>query len=134
MAHDAHGHGDNHAPDSDDHGGHDDAPDSHKEAPADAHQENPSTPSSNTAKACKCDPFFDKVSNYATGKIATFVAFLFFLITIGAIYAVTITRAPLNTVTTTLILAPAAVGLLAYWNRDVAVIIFVAFTITFLIV
>ena len=101
------------------------------------HEEEPhavEAPSSSGAKPCKCDPFFDKVSNYVTGKIATFVAFLFFLIAIGAIYAVVITNAPLTTVTTVLILAPAVVGLLAYWNRDIAVIIFVVFIITFLII
>ena len=79
----------------------------------------------------RTDSFFDKLLHYSTGKIATFVAFLFFLIVLVAVYAVIVTKAPLNFVTTVLVLAPAIVGLIAYNNRDLAVIIFVLFLITF---
>ena len=58
----------------------------------------------------RSDPFFDKILHYVTGKISTFVAFLFFLIAIGAIYAVIVTKAPLTFVTTVLVLSPAIVG------------------------
>lgn len=79
----------------------------------------------------RSDPFFDKVLQYVTGKISTFVAFLFFLIALGAIYAVVVTRAPLDFITTILVLAPAVVGLIAYSNRDLAIIIFSAFLLLF---
>ncbi len=124
---------DTHAGHGDDHSAHDGHEEAHAESHGHEEAQAKAAPTSGAA-ACKCDPFFDKVSNYVTGKIATFVAFLFFLITIGAVYALVITKAPLDSLTTVLILAPAAVGLLAYWNRDLAVIIFVVFIISFLII
>lgn len=78
-----------------------------------------------TAAKCRSDDWFKGVQDYATGKIATFVAFLFLLITLGAVYAVIVTGATLSGFTTVLILAPAIVGLIAYANRDIAVVLFV---------
>lgn len=80
---------------------------------------------------CKSDSAFDRILHYTTGKIATFVAFMFFLIAAGAIYAVIVTRAPLDTISSVLILAPAITGLLAYSNRDAALIIFFLFLVFF---
>ncbi|AJF60722.1 MAG: hypothetical protein QT03_C0001G1242 [archaeon GW2011_AR10] len=77
-----------------------------------------------SGKACRSDPLFERIGDYVTGKIATFVAFLFFLITIGAVYAVVITQTPLVGFTPLLIIAPAIVGLIAYYNRDLALLLF----------
>ena len=126
---DAHsGHGNEH------HDAHQEHEEEHEESHSHEESHAEAAAPSGIKAACMCDPFFDKVSNYVTGKIATFVAFLFFLITIGAVYALVITKAPLDTLTTTLILTPAVVGLIAYWNRDLAVIIFTVFIIAFLII
>ncbi len=99
----------------------------HEEAHSSEHDAKPAT----SSKANRMDPFFDKVSNYVTGKISTFVAFLFALITVGAIYAVIITGVKLTTLTLFLLLGPAIVGLIAYQNRDIAVGLFVVLFIAF---
>lgn len=75
-------------------------------------------------KECRTDPFFTQVSNYVTGKIAAFVAFLFVLILLGELYALVVLGVPIRQADTALLIAPAIIGLIAYYNRDVAIALF----------
>ncbi|HZX19808.1 MAG TPA: hypothetical protein VFF13_02240 [archaeon] len=70
------------------------------------------------------DNIFERVLNYITTGIQRFVAFLFFLFTAGALYGIFITRAS-PAAQPFLLIAPAAVGLLAYYNRAFAIWAFV---------
>src|SRR3989344_752711 len=72
------------------------------------------------------DDLFSKIVDYVQGKIATFVAFLFLLITIGAIYgALIVAHRGFDALTPILIVAPALLGIFAYYNRDFAILLFV---------
>lgn len=70
------------------------------------------------------DNLFDRILKYITTGIQRFVAFLFFLFTAGAVYGIFITRAS-PAAQPFLLIAPAAVGLLAYYNRAFAIWAFV---------
>ncbi|MEM4327089.1 MAG: hypothetical protein QXZ13_02895 [Candidatus Diapherotrites archaeon] len=67
------------------------------------------------------DKLFNDLLNYMTKSISTFVAFLFMLITVGAVigYVIGIRRED-----EWLIMAPAIIGLIAYYNRAFAIVIF----------
>lgn len=68
------------------------------------------------------DKLFNDLLNYITKNISIFVAFLFTLISIGAVigYFIGIRRED-----EWLIIAPAIVGLIAYYNRGFALALFV---------
>ncbi len=67
------------------------------------------------------DKLFTDLLNYITKSISTFVAFLFILITFGAIigYMVGVRRED-----EWLVITPAIIGMIAYYNRAFAVAIF----------
>lgn len=64
----------------------------------------------------KTDNLFIDVGNYIIDHIQRFVAFLFFLVAIGAFYGFFITNAEPG-LQPFLLIAPLLVGLLAYYNR-----------------
>ena len=71
----------------------------------------------------KVDSWFMKIQDYTTKKIGSFVAFLFLLIAWGAFTAILVMqRWPEYAIFT--VAVPGAAGLLAYYNRDVAVLLF----------
>jgi len=72
------------------------------------------------------DNWFQKIEDYITSGISRFVAFLFFLVTLGAVlgYIVAIRGEGEY-----LILVPAAAGILSYYSRDFAVAAFGLFVI-----
>jgi len=101
---------------------------------ADAHTEHetPATPASTGSSSNTVDQLFNKIHEYIGQKISTFMAFLFFLFTIGAVFgAITILRFP--NLAPFMILAPAVFGLVAYYNRTVGTIAFVLLIILFII-
>ena len=80
----------------------------------------------------KVDEILTRISNYVTGTISSFVAFLFFLFALGAIYgALIVSRYPHLGIY--LIIAPALVGLIAYYSRTFSLIIFAGVVLFFLI-
>lgn len=78
------------------------------------------------------DKLFERLSNYVTRRISVFVAFLFFIFTLGSVYGswIIIRKAPLAEI---LIIIPALMGLLAYYNRSFATAIFGAIILLFVI-
>ncbi|MDO8427721.1 MAG: hypothetical protein Q7S92_00740 [Candidatus Diapherotrites archaeon] len=67
-----------------------------------------------------------KLITYVTSQIRTFVAFLFFVFTLGAVLGILIMyKAPQYA--GLLVLAPAIMGLLAYYNTTIAVVLFILF-------
>ena len=75
-------------------------------------------------KEQRADPWFNKIENYVTAKIGSFVAFLFFLIAMGAGIALFVIErwpeaAPMA------VIIPAIAGIVAYYNRTFALIMFV---------
>jgi len=101
-----------------------------------AHEEHEHTESSkvSTAKKSMTDDLFGKIVDYVRGGIATFVAFLFLLITIGAIYgALVVTHSGgIQGIAPILLIAPAFLGFVAYYNRDFAVAIFILLLLFFI--
>jgi H+/gluconate symporter-like permease len=83
-------------------------------------------PKSSSDKKSMSDDLFNKIIDYVQGGIATFVAFLFLLITLGAIFgALVVTRSGgLSGIAPILLITPALLGFVAYYNRDFAVAIF----------
>ncbi len=74
----------------------------------------------------KTDKWFKKILTYITKKIQTFVAFLFLLISIGMLLGyLAVIHTGENAIFFMII--PACLGLLAYFNRDLAIIFFVLF-------
>ena len=71
----------------------------------------------------KTDNLFIDVGNYIIDHIQRFVAFLFFLVAIGAFYGFFITRMEAG-MQPFLLIAPLLVGLLAYYNRAFSVFAF----------
>lgn len=72
---------------------------------------------------CKCDPHVNKMMEYVTEQIADFIAFLFVLFSLGAIYGWwIISKVP--HLTAELLFVPLALAVVAYYNRDFAAIIF----------
>lgn len=78
------------------------------------------------------DNWYDRIATYVSEQISTFVAFLFILFTIGAAYGVFF-AAKFPHLVVPAILAPAFIGLVAYYNRVFATIMFVLFLIAFII-
>lgn len=79
-------------------------------------------------KPSKTDPWLEKLSAYITASISSFVAFLFFVLTVGMIFGfIAVKRFP--DISTWLILLPAILGLFAYYNRDFALFFFFLFLI-----
>jgi len=70
------------------------------------------------------DSWFTRIQKYTSAKISHFVAFLFFLVALGAfLMMVVMQRYPNEAVW--VIIAPAAAGLLAYYNRGFAIVLFI---------
>ena len=66
-------------------------------------------------------------------QVSTFVAFIFFIITVGAVYgALVAARNP--TMEPFLLIVPAVLGLIAFYNRDIATLFFLLFTVGFILV
>ncbi|MCR4368856.1 MAG: hypothetical protein NUV67_03040 [archaeon] len=78
------------------------------------------------------DSFFSRLEGYISGGISRFVAFLFFLVTIGAFYGYFLSKRDTDA-SQYLLLAPAVIGLLAYYDRAFALIIF-ALLVVFVII
>ena len=91
-------------------------------------------PKSTLDKKSMSDNLFNKVIDYIQGGIATFVACLFLLITIGAIYgALVVTHSGgIQGIAPVLLIAPAFLGFVAYYNRDFAVAIFILLLLFFI--
>lgn len=80
----------------------------------------------------KVDSVFQRVINYVGKRISNFVAFLFFLFTAGMVFGVIIAfRFP--SFMHWFILAPAVMGLIAYYNRTIATILFIGLLIFFML-
>ena len=75
----------------------------------------------NTEK--KIDAYFTKMSKYVSAKIGHFVAFMFFLFALGA-FAMIMVLQKYPHQALLVIAVPAVAGLLAYYNRTVAVVLF----------
>lgn len=78
------------------------------------------------------DSLFEKFANYITERISTFVAFLFFLFTAGAVYGAIVMSKSVG-YGTYLLIIPAALGLIAYYHRGASLVLFVLFLIFFVI-
>ena len=74
----------------------------------------------------RMDNLFLKVEDYITKSISRFVAFLFILISAGAVLGYVVGTKGEGEI---FILAPAVAGLLAYYNRDFAVAAFSIFVL-----
>ena len=73
----------------------------------------------------RVDNWFIKIENYVTGVIGAFVAFLFLIFAAGAgLMLFVMENWPEKAFL--VILIPAASGLLAYYNRTYATIVFIA--------
>jgi len=73
------------------------------------------------------DNFFGRIGDYITGSIQRFVAFLFFIITLGAVFGYFVgSRVDISEL---VLLIPPVAGLLAYNNRGFAIGAFVLFLI-----
>ncbi len=71
----------------------------------------------------RVDGWIERVERYITGTISSFVAFLFFLFALGAMYgAVVISKS--DELGIYLIIALALIGLIAYYSRTFSLIIF----------
>ena len=70
------------------------------------------------------DSWFAKIQKYVVAKIGHFVAFLFFLIALGAFLMMMFAQRYPNQAIW-VVIAPAAAGLLAYYNRGFAIVLFV---------
>ena len=74
-------------------------------------------------KATRVDGWFEKIQGYITKKIGSFVAFLFLLIAMGAFMGIMVTqRWPEYSIFT--VVLPGAAGIIAYYNRTAAMILF----------
>lgn len=79
------------------------------------------------------DKFFDDLSTKVTETLKSFIAFLFLLLAVGAAYGFFVTLkhteiAPL------LVILPAVLGLIAYYNKTFAIAIFVLLIIGLILV
>jgi len=71
----------------------------------------------------RVDSWFIRVQEYITKKIGAFVAFLFLLVALGAFTALMVMqRWPEYAMFT--VIVPGAAGILSYYNRSVAIILF----------
>ncbi len=69
------------------------------------------------------DRLFQRIVSYVSEGIAKLIAFILIVVTIGALigYVIAQRQAPFL-----LVFAPAALGIIAYYERDVAILLFVA--------
>jgi type IV secretory pathway VirB2 component (pilin) len=75
-------------------------------------------------KTGRVDNWFTKIQNYVTGVIGAFVAFLFLIFAAGAALTMFVMEQwPEKAFLVVLI--PAAAGILAYYNRTYATIVFI---------
>ncbi len=70
------------------------------------------------------DGLFERAQGYITKSISRFVAFLFILVSIGAVMGYFVAQ---QRGTEFLVIVPAFAGILAYYNRDFAVALFAVF-------
>jgi hypothetical protein len=71
----------------------------------------------------KVDNWFEIIEKYITKKIGYFVAFLFLLIAFGAFVGIIVTqRWPQYSLFT--VIVPGIAGMLAYYNRSIAIALF----------
>src|SRR3989338_2108204 len=89
------------------------------------HESSENTPASSSTGS-GIEGWINRLIGYVTSQIRTFVAFLFFVFTLGAILGILIMyKAPQYA--GLLVLAPAVMGLLAYYNTVVAIVLFILF-------
>ena len=74
-------------------------------------------------KGSMSDNFINKIIDFVTENIAKAVAFIFILVTIGAVLGWEIAQRGANPL---FLFVPAAIGIVAYYERDIAIILFVA--------
>ena len=79
------------------------------------------------------DRLFKSISDYAARGIQNFVAFMFFLVTVGAVFGYFVTKLALP-FGEWLILVPAVLGIVAYYSRTLAIFIFVFFLLGIFII
>ena len=96
------------------------------------HKEHGEHKESSPGEMPRMDNFFGKIGDYITSGISTFVAAIFIIITIGAFYGFFVARHQADAAVYFLI-APAIVGLIAYYNRAFAVAIFIVLVLIALI-
>lgn len=82
--------------------------------------------------ASQMDSLFQRVEDYVTEKLAGFVAFLFILIFVGVVFTLIVLRVPTSEISP-ILLAPLVAALIAYYNRDIAVILFLGLILIFII-
>ncbi len=75
-------------------------------------------------ESARTDNIFKKIEDYITGGIQRFVAFLFFILAIGAFYGYLIAKKD-SDLQMYLLLAPAIIGIVAYYSRAIAIWVFV---------
>ena len=80
----------------------------------------------------KVDSAFQKILNYVGKQISNFVAFLFLLFTAGIAFGMYVTH-NYPEYSGLFILIPALLGLVAYYNRTVAIIALIALMSVFFI-
>lgn len=78
------------------------------------------------------DGWFSKIVGYTTTQISRFVAFLFLLFFLGAVYGLIVAGRDTE-LKTYLIIAPAVLGLIAYYDRGFAVLLFILLIVFFVI-
>lgn len=110
--------------------------DDHSHAPAhDSHSHDSHAPSPSATSgfiASQMDSIFQKIEDYVTEKLAGFVAFLFILIFVGVVFTLIVLRVPTSEISP-ILLAPLIAALIAYYNRDLAVILFLGLVLIFFI-
>ncbi len=75
------------------------------------------------ASVGKLDSWYEKIMGYITNRVSSFVAFLFFLFTLGAFFGLAVaTKAP--HLAPYFVIVPALLGLIAYYNRTFATVMF----------
>jgi hypothetical protein len=79
------------------------------------------------------DRLAKRIENYITGGISKLIAAILFLITIGAVYGY-LAASRGEPIAEYFIIAPAIAGLLAYYNRSFAVILFILLVVVLLLV
>ncbi|MBI4210668.1 MAG: hypothetical protein HY544_04145 [Candidatus Diapherotrites archaeon] len=74
-------------------------------------------------KSFMVDRFLGRIGDYIAGGIAKLVAFILIIMTVGALvgYVIAQRQAPFL-----LVFLPATLGIIAYYERDIAVLLFVA--------
>ena len=80
----------------------------------------------------KTDSWFEKIKNFVSSNISQFVAIMFLIFSIGMAYGIYIMiRNPSHQML--YLSAPPLMGVLAYYNRDLALILFILFIAFFII-